>query len=129
MKINKNSWHYRFWRKSFDYPSEAPLTIDLCRYCHRIFWRLIGISFLVAGTAYVALVLLYLLLYMGLWRNTGVALSCIGAIGLVIGAIQLYSRWLNIPVKPVESQGLVTNWLSARKQQVCPVIEFSDDKS
>lgn len=131
MKINKDTWHYKLWRKSFTYRESVPEETDLCRYCHKVFWQAMGIAMVVAMV--VALIGLSLaMLFMlgrGFWFHPLVALKITGVIIAVVVPIVLYTRWLNSKrvYKPAP-KGLVSHWMTARKQSVCPLIEFESDE-
>jgi len=125
MKINKDSWHYKLWRKSFNYSETIPTETDLCRYCHRVFWQVVGIAMIIF-TIGVVLALLGLILYKGFWLNTGTAFAVTGIAALVIGAIYLYNRWLNGSPKPKQEPTLASSWMQARKENVCPLVEFEE---
>ncbi len=129
MKIDKSSWHYKLWRKSFEDKWRVPEETDLCRYCHRVFWQVLGIAAL-AGMVLVCigclLGLLGMFLYKGLWQNTGVTLTVLAIGGAIIGLIVLYVKWLKGGPKK-QNTTLLGSWASARKQQVCPLVEFTDE--
>lgn len=131
MKINKDTWHYNLWRKSFPYRENVPEETDLCRYCHKVFWQIMGIAALagmiLAGVGCL-LVLAFMLVYQGFWLHTLTTFKVIGVGIAVIVPIVLYVRWLNSKsVRKVSNGNLVTHWVAAKKQSVCPLVEFSDD--
>lgn len=131
MKINKDSWHYKLWRKSFSFDERVPTDTDLCRYCHKVFWSLVQYAALVAlliMTAGVAIGLLFLI-GKGFWEHP--ALACEITLGgaAVITAIVLYVRWLNRGRSYSEPTTLVGQYARATKQRVCPLVEFTDDES
>lgn len=133
MKIDKNTWHYKLWRKSFILSRDVPDETDLCRYCHKVFWQLMGIAAM-AGMFVMAigcvLGLVGIFLYRGLWLNTEITLRVIGVIAPIVLLVYLYHRWLNGKRRPSSNNtGLVKSWMTARKQSVCPLVEFSDDNA
>ncbi len=132
MKINKSAWHYKLWKKSFDGHTEyAPSETDLCRYCHRVFWQVLGLAVLAAlliVTIGGGLFMLGLAFYKGLWLNTGTSLLVLASIAAVIGVVYLYTRWLKGSPKPKQDDSLVGNWMAARKENVCPLVDFEDEE-
>ncbi len=132
MKINKSAWHYKLWKKSFNgYNEYAPSETDLCRYCHRVFWQVLGLAVLAAllvVTIGGGLALLGIGLYQGLWKHTGTSLLVLGAIAAAVGVVYLYQRWLCGKPKPKQDDNLVGSWMAARKENVCPLIDFEDEE-
>lgn len=131
MKINKETWHYKLWKKSFHYREEIPEETDLCRYCHKVFWQLIGIGVLasmILTAIGCCLVLLFMLAYQGFYLHTLTTLKVIGVGIVVVVPIVFYVRWLNNKnVRKASNSNLVSQFISAKKQSVCPLVEFSDD--
>lgn len=128
MKINKNSWHYRLYVKSFDSEGEALLGTDLCRYCHRVFWQVVArvamVSLIVLGTG-----LAIVGLGIGLYQHPIFFLAFFGVLAVIIGGIYLYTHWLNNRKPSSEPKTLVGKWMRARKQNVCPLVEFIPESS
>jgi hypothetical protein len=97
-----------------------------------VFWQVVGIGALVAmilAGVGCLLGLLFILAYQGFWLHTVPTL--IGTV-IVVGAITtlvLYTKWLNSSKvsRTVSNPSLVSHWVAARKQSVCPLVEFSDD--
>lgn len=123
MKINKNAWHYKLWKKSFN-GSDPPNETDLCRYCHKVFWSVLGLSVFFSMVAFLVGLLCYLVLYLGLWQHTGMTLLVGAGLAVLVGTVYLYDKWLN--GKRTVSTGVVGSYLSAKKAKVCPLIEFVD---
>jgi hypothetical protein len=131
MKINTNSWHYKLWRSSFkESVWGVPDKIDLCRYCHRVFWQVISkaLACLMAVGCVGALVYGF---YVAFILHFILSMECLGAALLLLACPISYVTWLNHqrhPWEPVkEPKTLVGKWLQARKQRVCPMIEFTDE--
>lgn len=126
MKINKNTWHYKLWKKSFLEGAE-PAETDLCRYCHKVFWQVLGIvvfgAMILGGIAW----LLFLFFYQGLWLHPLTTLIVVAAIAAIVTVVACYNRWMNAPVRPTKERGLVGSWVSARKRSVCPLVQFSSE--
>jgi len=124
MKLNRNSWHYKMWENSFE--DFVPHTTDLCRYCHRIFWQLM--FYVLMGL--IALTMLYLACYCLIYRclilHPLATLIFVGVVATLLAAITFYHRWLNRNRSYQEPKTLVGKWMRARKEQVCPLVEFTD---
>lgn len=131
MKINKDTWHYKLWLKSFSDKWEVPRETDLCRYCHRVFWKLAGIALLgtmVVVTIGMAIALLVIIAYQGFWLHTGTFMKVVGAAVLAITLIVLYVRWLKEKRHRPEPKTLVGKYARASKQKVCPLVQFTSDE-
>ncbi len=131
MKINTNTWHYRLWKASFTHKWDVPDETDLCRYCHRVFWQLLGIAALCGAILFCAGTLLVgaaMILYKGFWLNPGIAFPVTGILAAVITVLVLYKRWLKgSPKHSTNDANLASSWVAARKQKVCPLVEFTDE--
>lgn len=125
MQINKNSWHYKLWAKTYDYRDE-PSSTDLCRYCHRVFWRLMVYLLLAVMSIYVIGMIGYFVFYQGLFHHTLLTLGIGAVIAVGITALVLYNRWLDGNKTKAEPATLVGQYLSASKQKVCPLVEFKE---
>lgn len=130
MKINKDSWHYRFWAWTYRFISSStpPYSTDLCGYCQRIFWS--GFFLTLSGSLIMTLfgAFLFLIFYQGLWLNTANTLAIFGVL-FVIGATgYLFYRYKQRD--HYREPGLVSLWMKARKKRFCPFLEFveSSDK-
>lgn len=132
MKINTNSWHYKLWVKSYeDGNTWVPEHIDLCRYCHRVFWKMMSY---VLGAA----------LALGILGSIVYAIYCVAIhfllvvelIGIILVVLVVlilpgfYIYWLNSRpnIYNPEPKTLVGKWLQARKQRVCPMVEFTSEE-
>jgi hypothetical protein len=129
MKLNKNSWHYKLWRKSFTFDERAPEETDLCRYCHKVFWQLV--SYAALASMVVTLVImclwgLYLFIVKGLGQHTLLTLEIVAGIAATVTALVLYVRWLTRGRSYREPKTLVGKFAHASKQRVCPLVEFTD---
>lgn len=127
MKLNKNSWHYKMWANSFDSYDRAPLSTDLCRYCHKVFWQLFIRGLMVVMVGALLWMLGYGALYQGLFLHTKVALIIGGTIAAVLGAIILYARWLHGGRRYSEPKTLVGKYARAAKQGICPMVDFTEE--
>ncbi len=128
MKLNTKSWHYRMWAGSYDSYRDIPEQTDLCHYCHRVFWQLVlraFLGFLIAWLVGLAGVVLYIYTVQGLYHHTvGTLIGTAIAAALIVGVI-FYNRWLNGKyATTTEAKTLAGKWLGARKERICPVVEF-----
>lgn len=119
MKINTNSWHYKWWRLTHTlYNSNYPATTNLCRYVQRIFWVTLGMVIL--GSV-VALLFCFILcnIAIGAWHHPWMALAVVGGILALFATIVGIAIWLDSKSKEV-----VGAWVEAKTQGICPLIEF-----
>lgn len=126
MQLNKNSWHYKMWSRSFDRYEGVPANTDLCRYCHRIFWRLLVSGLLIGMILWLSGGLLWLVIYKGLILNTVTTLIVMAVIAVVVAAGIFYYNWLSGKSVLKEPKTLVGKWAQATKQGVCPLVEFTE---
>lgn len=128
MKINTETWHYKLWRKSFSHGEYIPDETDLCRYCHRVFWQVIGyaaFACMILALIGCALALLGMFVYKGLYQNTAVTLEVTAAIAVAVTLVVLYVRWLNRGKSYRRPQTLIGKYALASKQKVCPLVKFT----
>lgn len=125
MKLKVNSWHYRMWEDSYGPHQRTPDTTDLCRYCHRVFWQLM--ARLVIAFILVALAggVVFGLGYKCLYQHPLGTLEVLGIMTAIAAAIVFYTRWLDSK-RASEPTSLLGKWMQARKQKVCPVVEFDE---
>lgn len=122
MKIKTDSWHYKVWAATFTYA--APEYTDLCRYCQRVFFRLISTVLL----ALMGAALLGALVYAVFVAIVKAPLAVL--FGVMVGALVLYlgwayMRWLDkTPPVIKDTDGPLIAWLKAAKLKVCPLIRF-----
>ena len=122
MKLSKKSWHYWLLRKTGYYDSHF-VQVNLCWY----FWQVMATLFIKMPVIFVIAVLTVVLA--PIW---------LPLFGLICLGVWVYSKWedrqlqLKIaagmhpwdswPKKP----SLFRAWLKAKKDKVCPVIEWTD---
>lgn len=126
MNINTSSWHYKLWLQSFADRSLVPHDTDLCRYCHRVFWILAFYGFLaILGAVFVGMCAM-MLYFVGAASiaHTGTMAKIIGSIVCAIVPVALYMKWINRSHSE-EPKTLIGKWFQARKQKVCPLVEFN----
>ena len=132
MKINKKSWHYKAISKSGFTPSKS-----LCMY----FWQIPLITLFFAGLLFIAFALFALLSNM-----VGFALSFFGLIGsdeswylyssglgvagffisFVIAFVWACLSAIDFFAKRLKQPSLMREYISAKKQKICPILEFED---
>lgn len=120
--IDTKSWHYKFWSWTYHDEERVPYQTNLCSYCQRIFW--VGLFWFLMGAAVLAMAsgLLFWIFYTGFYLHTMRAFAVTGAIAVIVGATYLYVKWKDRPRQP----GLVSQWVTAKKNRVCPLIMFED---
>jgi membrane protein implicated in regulation of membrane protease activity len=130
VKINKDSWHYKLWRKSFTFGERVPEDTDLCRYCHKVFWQLVAYAALASMVVVLIGLVIALLVMIGraAWLHAGLALEITLGSAAAIAAVVFYVRWLNRGRSYREPKTLVGKYAAATKQRVCPLVEFTTDE-
>lgn len=115
MEIRRKSWHYKVYEFVCD--NRPGRTTNLCTY----FWKTmfgLGVATLVIGLALAAIGLIGF----GLYFHTALTFMILGGIGALIGFIPLC---FYIGDKYEESEpGLLRLYLKAKKEKVCPLIDF-----
>ena len=133
LKIKKSSWHYRLWAFTHEHPERVKPT-NLCRY----FWRIFFTITLPAALIVAALIGIGALLWV-MFQNPVPTLIVLGSIALFLGFI-FFAAWqerhrkrkraaraLIEPDPEPKDPNPFTEFLKARKQKVCPLIEVVDD--
>ena len=129
MKINKDSWHYKLWRKSYSFDERVPQDTDLCRYCHKVFWQLVAYAAFCSMIVVAAVLCIALLVMIGrgFWLHPGLAFQITAGLFVGISALIFYVRWLHRGRTYREPKTLVGKYARATKQRVCPLVEFSEE--
>ena len=131
MKINENSWHYKFWAFTFENYGKVPKRTNLCFYSQRIFWS--AALYLIAGSMLLVAfsIVLWGIFYLGFWKHTGISFAILGGLVAIttvsIGAVMYKERRARREIShPGEKHepNIFFQWLSAKKQKVCPLVEF-----
>lgn len=132
MKVNRNSWHYRLWKFGRDSPRAKPR--DLCHYFWhialiKVLFPLTVIAFALLGVAYVCLTI---------WRNpfeTAIVLvMTIVIVAFIAGVVIWFKRKEEreveekLGLRPAKEPSVVRQYLAARKQKLCPLIEVVDEE-
>jgi hypothetical protein len=112
MKIKKSRWHY----KLLDWFTEGRVPTNLCSY----FWNLVGRLFFLLLLTGIASGVIYEAIKN--WQTTLLAIGVIG--GVVLGGIGIavFAEWNEKRKK--SDPGLVMSFLKAKKDKVCPLLEF-----
>ncbi len=110
MKISKRSWHYKLHDERW-----PPKT--LCTY----FWLTVFKSALLVGVAGVMLGGIGCAVYLAF------VLTNIGWMLLPVGGLTWLGvrRWLKRASSPPKPPGVVRSYLRAKKERVCPLIEYT----
>lgn len=124
MKINKNSWHYKFLNKHMNV---YPIKNNLCGY----FWQVVGhlalSVFVLTSCLFIVLTMLSpLLLFFKFKINEFLVAGII--IDILIILILLPALLRKIFKKPIGSNNLILEYIKAKKSKLCPIIEFVDEE-
>ena|SRR5271165_439740 len=125
MILHKNSWHYKLYEFTFSSHIEVPTTTNLCSYCQRIFWHGL-LWFFLAST--IIFIVGYGYLYSALYLHTiKTIIYTLVVIGIFF-SIVLLACWREIFHKKYNDRppSLFKQWLTAKKQRICPLIEFAN---
>lgn len=126
MSIKRKSWHYqlatrelgldakRYWERKHQ---------SFCAYWWAIVWRIV-----VLAAAFLGLALVVLALAVAVWQFPVQVMTVVVLLTTGFG-VPILIAWLldRKPVpQPEREPGLVSQWYSARKQRICPRVEFED---
>ncbi len=115
MKVKRNTWHYKFYRFISD--GRPGRTTNLCAY----FWKIVfGLSIATVLGA-IALALIGLVGY-AFYEFTAIAFTVLLGAVVGFGFIFLCTRLNN--AYQDSQPGLVRLYLKAKKDKVCPLVEF-----
>jgi len=122
MKIDKNSWHYR-WSNFFTNQNEY--NTNLCSY----FWKLMFSIFFPMACVFIilgAVIVLTILLFIEPgFINMVVSACCVtGCVFLPPLAIHWYRIWTNHTEYRISGEMVVVDFIKAKKRKICPLIEF-----
>ena len=121
MEISKSSWHYRLWRKlSYEYRPPH----DLCHY----FWSIVGNLIFLSTITLIVLAILGFFIHCCIimttegWMIISFFISTTVLSIFTIGGLRkLLGRPLWMP-----GSDILSEFLKAKKQRVCPLIEYMD---
>lgn len=124
MKINKNTWHYRQWIRC---GGSRYNSVSICGYIQRLFW----VSLLYATVVGIVLTIAVYDFVMAFIHHPLVVSITLGGglafIAIVYGVIHyFFVRYSYDDDKPVKKPSLFVEWFRAKKQKVCPLVEFEE---
>lgn len=127
MNINRNSWHYAWYNKTYTWLGGwPPSQTNLCQYVQRI----LGVSLmsLVIGGSILATVGYGMfcvgLIEWGLWHHPVSAVIVNACIALLVCGF--YFKFFKT-VFQSEGAQVIRSYLSAKKNRFCPTVTFSED--
>jgi hypothetical protein len=129
MKININSWHYKYYRWCERYALDNEMgdfCPNLCSYVQTIFFGSIisaMICCLLAALIGMMLFSIGKIEYILWTQYINIALMIHFAIIAVIGLIFAYGRF-----SKSDTTYVIRSYVSANKNKVCPLIEFVDNE-
>ncbi len=117
MKVKRNTWHYWFYKLACGH--WPPRRTNLCAY----FWKtVLGLG--MTTLAITLAVAFMVLIGFGFYNHTAIAFMILGGIVGIVGFIFL-CVYLNDVYQDSEP-GLVRLYVKAKKDKVCPLIEFEE---
>lgn len=131
MIINKNSWHYKFWSWTYtnrwfdEYP---PTQTNLCSYVQRMLWTPLYLLILTVFFLAVALTLVggtVFLEYKAWSTHPYVSLGIHIGLPLLIAICVGYAFLRN---NNNATLLMVSEYISAKKKGMCPLIEFNNNE-
>lgn len=128
MTIDRNSWHYKLWYRTYWRNGETPNYYpNLCSYVQRIFWLGILYYIILALLALLVISMLsYTILYMGLYQHTKITLMIMGGAAALLGSIALFFHWRDAHCTQCRNPSIFKQWITAKKERVCPLIDFKN---
>jgi hypothetical protein len=123
MIINKNSWHYKVYDWTYRYGT--PEHTSLCQYMRRLtFVPLCLVLLLVAETLLVQHFGKHVLAIEWHFLLIAICLLLGGAVGVgsFVGFLVLVEY-----IAESNNTQLFSQWVRAKKQGICPLVEFADD--
>lgn len=118
MEISEDSWHYKVYEFGFAGHGWPPRRTNLCSYFWRVVW-----GFTLGTLMAIAAALVLGLVGAALYKFTFITLTTLGVIAVLIGIGVAYDRRPYKEKVKVEP-GLLRLYLRAKKEKVCPLIEF-----
>lgn len=123
MKISTNSWHYKLYKLTYTaYDFDVPSNTNLCQYMRRIMLLApITLFYYVASFMALLVVLVPLLFILG-WRPQKHFFTTTEA---------PFVRYWNWPKweKKHPTTNIVIGWLQAKKDGICPLVEFNKEEA
>ena len=132
MKINRDSWHFRYIASKWDNYPKA-----LCWYFWKVVLNTIGWVIWGIGMSLMGILVLVVMAtpVLGWWGVPMVVslLSAVLWIALYIACQYHYRKYLHHvgkiirPIKPYKEPSLAVQWLDAKHRKVCPLLQYSDE--
>lgn len=120
MKIRKSAWHYRFYTFGFESYYEGRITANLCSYFWRTVWGMFKTLIIFAILSGIVIGLGSIVYQFPFYSSSAV-------VALVILIVGSHYKW-RIPRRDSAKRepGLLRSYLKAKKDKVCPLIEFEE---
>lgn len=148
MKISKDSWHYRMLTNRFMFLDgwySYNISNSLCIYFWQVVFRFLGgaaAALTISAPIVLGLdvatgviqtidnVVLQVLLH--LWAGLGIftgLLAVVYSILIVLAFVAAGAEWASqrIPSKEKKKPSLLASYIKAKKDKVCPMLEFVDE--
>lgn len=118
MKISKQSWHYKLNRAM-----GSDISNGLCMYFWQTVFSLVFAAVVCAGL--LGFVYATVCIPWQIWDASVRLEATIAAlIWTVVGGLYFWSRWYDYRQEHPRSPSVITAYLKAKKQKVCPTLEF-----
>jgi hypothetical protein len=119
MKVRKSAWHYWLYNFGFEQCAWRPETSNLCSYFWRTMWGLLKTLIVVAVAG-----ALLTLGGVGFYRYPLEMFIAIAAVAALITILHYGERRKYRRIASAHPPGLLRSYIKARKDKVCPLIEF-----
>jgi hypothetical protein len=140
MKIKTDNWHFYIVNTYGTFPQN-----DLCRYVWQVIGlitmlfavgMMIGISLLVASLPIFCALYIWITGIPWIWHETFPTLAIIAAVFEIVGLLWcgLYYWFKYWKAKQLDKEpgtykpNIFFEYLRAKKQKICPILEFEDDE-
>ena len=144
MRISRNTWHYEAVSDGLFWLDGVSPSRSLCLYFWQVVWALlkgVGVAMLVASpfvtmtwsvAAYSPEKLFMLVPYV-VWAFTGALCLAMAAILVFAGIVALICEGVKLVVKKAipkkankSTPSLAYSYIKAKKDKICPIIDFED---
>ena len=116
--VNRESWHFKLVSGFFDRIDWS--SSNLCKYFWQVVWSIIMILLVIGVVASVIVVFIIN------WTITLTVIGCSTFIWLPIVAIVYFRKLgINTEIKNPKQLNLLSEYLKAKKEKICPVIKFN----
>lgn len=106
---------------------QIPTVTSLCAYCHRVFWFSLFALAMACMAVYIVSFVSYIIFYQGFYLHTEFAFV---TAGIIFVGFLYYILCYQFKYKTeiiIQKPGIIGQWFSAKKQRICPLVEFKDD--